>query len=56
MISKFRFSMPSKDDDNHETLQHDNDHDLLVRRKKNEFLEIGKKKTVNIRIFFRVRS
>lgn len=41
MISKFRFSMPS-DDDDRAALQHDNDHDIIVKRKKNEFLEIGK--------------
>lgn len=43
VISKFRFSMPSEDDENRVALQHDNDHDIIVKRKINEFLEIGMK-------------
>lgn len=44
MISKFRFSLPSDLDDEEKkiALQHDNENDIVVKRKKNEFLEIGK--------------
>jgi hypothetical protein len=39
VISKFRFSKPTTDLNT--TLQHDNEEDLIVTRRKNEFLEIG---------------
>ena len=40
VISKFRFSMPS-DHEKCLALQHDNENDIVVRRKINEFIEIG---------------
>lgn len=43
MISKFRFNMPSGDDESCLAVLHDSDNDLVVKRKKNEFIEIGKK-------------
>lgn len=41
MISKFRFSVPSDDEKSHLTIQHDNENDIIVRRKFDECIEIG---------------
>lgn len=47
--------MPSGDDENCLAVLHDSDNDLVVKRKKNEFIEIGKKinkKTIENLNFF----
>lgn len=41
VISKFRFSMPSDQENCSLALHHDNENDIVVRRKMNEFIEIG---------------
>lgn len=48
MISKFRFSMPSDHEKCNLALQHDNENDIVVRRKMNEFIEIGMIKLILI--------
>jgi hypothetical protein len=45
VLSKYRFNLPTTENENEKrntTLQHDNESDIIVRRKKNEFIEIGK--------------
>lgn len=47
VISKFRFNLPANREEIVQQLEHDDDSDVVVRRKKNECIEIGECEFIN---------